>query len=354
MKEYLDGLIEANGFLQSVPAEFVYLAAMLGSAVAILAVALTLFAGFGTYAERKLAGHIQDRLGPMRVGPHGLLQFIADGIKLFLKEDIIPRMADRKLFIVAPVLLFSASFASFVVVPWSESLIVSDLNIGILYMISISSLAVVGIVMAGWASNNKWSLYGAMRSAAQIVSYEVPVALSILTVVIYVGSLSTQEIVQAQAGGIHRWFLFRNPFTFMAFFLYYVAAIAEVNRIPFDLPEAESELVSGYNTEYSGMRFAFFFMSEYANMFIVSAIATLLFLGGWNGILPSPIVPGAVWFLGKALFLVFLMIWIRWTLPRLRVDQLMYVSWKVLLPLSFVAVFGSGLWLLVARSITTP
>jgi len=347
MKEFIDGLIASNTLLQSIPADLVYLVVMVIVALAVLLGALTLFSGLGTYAERKVAGHMQDRLGPMRVGPHGILQFLADGIKLFLKEDIIPTLADRKLFIIAPVVVFSASFASFVVVPWSKTLIVSDLNIGVLYILSISSIAVIGIIMGGWASNNKWSLYGAMRSAAQIVSYEVPIALSILAVILYTGSLSMQDIVEAQAGGLSRWFLFRNPFLFVAFFLYYIAGLAEVNRVPFDLPEAESELVSGYNTEYSGMRFAFFFMAEYANMFIVSAIATALFLGGWHGILSDPVLPGFVWFMGKGLFLMFVMIWLRWTLPRLRVDQLMYVSWKVLLPLSFVMIFGSALWLLL-------
>ncbi len=346
MKEFVDGLIAESSLLQSVPVDLVYLLVMLISAVVILLVVLTLFSGLGTYAERKVAGHMQDRLGPMRVGPHGILQFLADGLKLFMKEDIIPALADRKLFIIAPLVVFSASFASYVVVPWSETLIVSDLNIGILYILSISSIAVVGIIMGGWASNNKWSLYGAMRSAAQIVSYEVPIALSILAVILYTGSLSMQDIVGAQTGGVHRWFIFRNPFLFVGFFLYYIAGLAEVNRIPFDLPEAESELVSGYNTEYSGMRFAFFFMAEYANMFIVCTIATVLFLGGWNGILPNPILPGLLWFMGKALFLMFVMLWLRWTLPRLRVDQLMYVSWKVLLPLSFGVIFGTGLWVL--------
>ncbi len=347
MKEFVDSIIASNSFLQTLPADLVYLGFMLLFAVVILLGALSLFAGFGTYMERKVAGHIQDRLGPMRVGPHGILQFVADGVKLFLKEDIIPALADRKLFVLAPLVVFSASFATFVVVPWSENMIVSDLNIGILYILSISSLAVVGIIMGGYASNNKWSLYGAMRSAAQIVSYEVPIALALLPVILYTQSLSMQDIVGAQEGGIHRWFIFRNPFLFMSFFLYYVAGLAEVNRIPFDLPEAESELVSGYNTEYSGMRFAFFFMAEYANMFIVSAIGTALFLGGWNGILPNSVIPGFFWFLGKALFLMFVMLWLRWTLPRLRVDQLMYVSWKALLPLSFIALFGAGLWLLL-------
>jgi NADH-quinone oxidoreductase subunit H len=279
----------------------------------------------------------------MRVGGwHGWAQTIADGIKLLLKEDIIPAGADRLLFKLAPIVVFVGGFAAFVVLPFSSSFIVSDLNIGILYVVSITSLGVVGIIMAGWASNNKYALFGGMRAAAQIVSYEIPAVLAILTVVIEVGSLSMQDIVRAQEGGILNWFVFRNPFTFLAFFVYYLSSLAEVNRTPFDIPEAESELVAGYHTEFSGMRFAFFFLAEYANMFLVSAIAATLFLGGWNGVLSRPILPGFLIFMLKSVFLVFVQMWLRWTLPRLRVDQLLYLSWKVLLPVSFALVIGVG------------
>ncbi len=301
---------------------------------------------FFVWWERKVAGHIQSRLGPMRVGGwHGWAQSIADGIKLLLKEDIIPANADRMLFKMAPYIVFASSFAAFATIPMTRSLIGADLNIGIFYILAITSLIVIGILMAGWSSSNKWSLYGAMRSAAQIVSYEVPIGLSILVPVMAAGSLSIKDIAEAQSGGIFSWYIFRSPFLFISFFTYYIAAIAEVNRTPFDLPEAESELVAGFHTEYSGMRFAMFFLAEYANMFLVGSIATLLFLGGWNGILPRPMLPEFVNFILKSLFLVFVMIWLRWTLPRLRVDQLMYVCWKVLVPISFFCLIGHGVWM---------
>ncbi len=314
------------------------------SSIVILVFVLIL-ALFLVWLERKVSAHMQDRLGPMYVGGwHGWAQTIADALKLLLKEDIIPAAADVPLFKMAPVLVFVASFASFVVIPFGMSSIVTDLNIGILYIVAVTSLSVVGIIMAGWASNNKYALYGGMRSAAQIVSYEIPAALAIMTIVIQVGSLSMQDIVNAQKGGILHWFIFRNPFNFVAFFVYFICSLAEVNRTPFDIPECESELVAGYHTEYTGFRFALFFLAEYANMFVVASIATTLFLGGWSQVLPlsRQLVPGPVLFTIKALALIFLQMWLRWSLPRLRVDQLMYMCWKVMMPIAFALILGVG------------
>jgi NADH-quinone oxidoreductase subunit H len=346
MSEWLQRVTEAVPWLAGLPQPLLALVLTVIIATVILGF-ISVLAMFLIWLERKVSAHMQDRLGPMRVGGwHGWAQSIADGVKLLFKEDIIPDKADRIIFALAPMVVFASAFAAFVVIPFSPRLIVSDLNIGLLYLVAISSLVVIGIMMAGWSSNNKWALYGAIRSAAQIISYEIPAGFALLTTIMLVGSLSMQDIVTAQAGGIHRWFIFHNPFSFVAFFIYYCAALAEVNRTPFDIPEAESELVAGYHTEYSGMRFAIFFLAEYANMFVVSAIATTLFLGGWNGILPFPLLPPALTFVLKCLFLLFVMMWLRWTLPRLRVDQLMYMSWKVLLPFSAVCVVGVGLWMM--------
>jgi NADH-quinone oxidoreductase subunit H len=307
---------------------------------------------FLVWLERKVSAHIQDRLGPMVVGGwHGWAQTIADALKLLLKEDIVPASADKTLFKMAPFLVFLGAFSAFVVLPFGASSFVADLNIGILYVVAVGSISVIGIIMAGWASNNKYSLYGGMRAAAQIISYEIPAAMAIMTVIVQVGSLSMVDIVKAQQGGIQHWFLFRNPFTFLAFFIYFIASLAEVNRTPFDIPEAESELVAGYHTEYSGMRFAFFFLAEYANMILVAGVATTLFLGGWTQVIPgssllAQIIPGPIMFYLKALVIIFVQMWLRWSLPRLRVDQLMYLSWKVLLPISLALVLGVG-WLAV-------
>jgi NADH-quinone oxidoreductase subunit H len=293
---------------------------------------------FMVWWERKISAHIQVRFGPMRVGGwHGWAQSIADGIKLLIKEDIVPEGADRLVFALAPMVVFAAGLAAYVIIPFGPGLIVSDLNIGVLFYISISSLTVVGIIMAGWSSNNKYSVLGAIRSAAQAVSYEVPLVVSILGVIMTVGSLSMTRIVEAQQGV---WFVIPQ---LLGFLIYLIAAIAECNRLPFDIPEAESELVAGFHVEYSGMRFAIFFLAEYANMFTVSAIATALFLGGWHG----PLLPGWLWFLLKTYFLIFVMMWLRWTLARLRVDQLMNLGWKVLLPLAFLNMGITGLILVL-------
>ena len=300
-------------------------------------------------AERKVAARFQNRTGPMRVGPWGTLQTLADGIKLIFKEDFIPPQGDRFLFLLAPYVIFACSFAVFAAIPFGDGIpIPGDFNIGIFYIMAISSVIVMGVIMAGWSSNSKWSLLGSLRSAAQIVSYEIPLGLSILTVVMLVESLSMTEIVASQSNGVFSWLIFRTPFTFIAFFIFFISSIAEVNRTPFDLPEAESEIVAGFHTEYSGMRFALFFIAEYANMFAVSAIAVTLFLGGWEGALPGyDILGGFPGFVIKTLALVFLMMWLRWTLPRLRVDQLMNLCWKYFIPIAFFNILGTGIWGLI-------
>ena len=303
---------------------------------------------FLVLAERKVAARFQNRTGPMRVGPWGTLQTLADGIKLIFKEDFIPPQGDKLLFLLAPYVIFACSFAVFAAIPFGQNILVSDFNIGIFYIMAISSVIVMGVIMAGWSSNSKWSLLGSLRSAAQIVSYEIPLGLSILTIVMLVESLSMTKIVDSQSNGVFSWLIFRTPFTFIAFFIFFISAIAEVNRTPFDLPEAESEIVAGFHTEYSGMRFALFFIAEYANMFAVSAIAVTLFLGGWEGVLPGyDILGGLPGFVIKTLALVFLMMWLRWTLPRLRVDQLMNLCWKYFIPIAFFNILGTGIWGLI-------
>jgi NADH-quinone oxidoreductase subunit H len=310
------------------------------------------YALFAVWLERKVSAHMQDRLGPMRTGGwHGWAQTLADILKLLQKEDIVPTAADKKLHFLAPFIVFVGSYAAFAAIPFSSAYVGADINLGLFYIIAVSSLVVVGILMAGWSSNNKWSLFGAMRSAAQIVSYEIPTALALLAVIMIAGTLNLQEINAQQTGWFWHWFVFQKfPFIFVAFIIYFVASLAETNRTPFDIPEAESELVAGYHTEYSGMKFAIFFLAEYANMFAVSAIGSTLFLGGWNSpfgsFLGGPLW-GVFWFLSKGMFFVFVQMWLRWTLPRLRVDQLMYISWKVLTPWAFACILGVGFWLMM-------
>ncbi len=292
------------------------------------------------WGERKVAAHIQFRPGPNRVGPFGLIQPAADVLKLFFKEDITPSEAHKVLYLMAPLISFIPAFVTFAVVPVGPNVIVADLNVGILVFLAMSSLAVYSIVLAGWASNNKYSLMGALRSSAQMISYELSMGLAVVAVVLTTGSLSTVRIVEAQQP---LWFAVLQP---VAFLIFVVAMLAETNRAPFDLPEAEAELVAGYHTEYSSMKFAIFFMGEYMNMMAISAIATTLFLGGWAG--PQlPFVPavltGILWFTLKVSAIMFFFLWVRWTFPRLRYDQLMAFGWKFLLPLSLANVMVTAL-----------
>jgi NADH-quinone oxidoreductase subunit H len=309
------------------------------------------------YMERKVLAHMQARLGPMRAGWHGILQPIADAVKFLLKEDIIPAKADKWVFIIAPLIMFVMAFGAIVIVPFGPpanifgqtvNLYVSNLNIGVLAILAFASVGTYGVIMAGWASNNKYSLLGGFRAAAQMISYEIPMAFAIITVVLMAGSLNLTEIVNAQS---EKWFLYALPVGPVAFFLFLLAGIAETNRVPFDLPEAETELVAGYFTEYSGIRFGLFYMAEYVSMMVVSLLASIMFLGGWLPvqILPQTLghitliewinrllaaIPPMFWLLGKLYFFIFFYMWLRATLPRYRYDQLMKISWKFLLPLS--------------------
>ncbi len=309
---------------------------MFGSDAFRLIIGLLLAFGFAqvnalflVWLERKVAGHIQLRPGPMEVGPHGLLQTLCDGVKLIGKELIIPFKADTKLFLLAPVLVFGPVLMAFLVLPFGPTMIIRDMNVGVLLVFAFSTFTVLAILAGGWASNNKYALLGAIRSVAQNVAYEIPLLLSVMSVCLVVHSLSFGDIVQAQS---KVWFIFIQP---LAALIYLIAATAETNRAPFDIPEAESELIAGFHTEYSGMGFGLFFLAEYTNMFVVCAVATSLFLGGWQGPFGfSLMLPGIVWFMIKTYFLIFVIMWVRWTFPRVRFDQLMNFSWKVLIPLS--------------------
>jgi len=316
----------------------------------VIGVLLTAVA-YSVWLERKVSAHIQNRWGPTRVGPFGLLQPLADGIKFILKEELTEPHVYRPLFIAAPIIALVFAITSISVIPfgnwvnlgsWSTFLQITDMNIGLLVVLGITSMGVYGVALAGWSSNNKYSLLGAMRASAQMVSYEVSLGLSLVGVVIMAGSLSLREIVDVQRH-LH-WNIFFQP---VAFFIYLISAYAETNRTPFDLPEAESELVAGYHTEYSAMKFAMFFMAEYANMVTVACLATLMFFGGWLGPVFGPqilqmILP-VVWFCLKVFFFMFLYVWVRWTLPRFRYDQLMAFGWKILLPLAVANVVVTAL-----------
>jgi NADH-quinone oxidoreductase subunit H len=286
-----------------------------------------------TWAERKVAGHMQRRIGPKEVGPYGLIQPFADMIKLLGKEILTPANVDKPIYYLAPVLIFVPVLVSCIVIPFDGFLQAKDINVGILVILAFSSLSVLSILLAGWGSNNKYSLIGAVRSIAQNVAYEIPLMLALVPVVFMTNSLSLRDVVEAQRGF---WFIGKGQF--FAFLIYFIAAVAETNRTPFDLPEAESELVAGYHTEYSGMRFALFQFAEFTNVFIVCAIATTFFLGGYNG----PILPGIIWFFIKTYFLVFVIMWFRWTFPRVRFDQLLNFSWKVLIPVALLNLIITG------------
>ncbi len=355
-----------------------------------LPICLLLATGFvvvGVYSERKVSAFIQDRLGPMEVGKWGLLQLFADLLKLLQKEDIVPRAADRRLFLLAPAIIFASVFAAYAVVPLTPDLQGSGAAVGVFYLMAVLSFEVVGILMAGWSSNNKYSLFGAIRSVAQIVSYEIPLGLTILCAVMIGQTLNLQELSFQQGiytaqtnylfgiralgidvtdwGGIFAWNVLRNPFLIIAYVIFFICTLAESNRAPFDLPEGESEIVSGFQTEYSGMRWALLFLSEYAMMLLVSFLGAILFLGSWNTPFPNlgPLrladwtsgEPGTVWgnvtavfwLFSKALLAVLGQMWVRWTLPRIRLDQMMYLCWKVLTPISLGLFLLSAIWRLL-------
>jgi NADH-quinone oxidoreductase subunit H len=309
----------------------------------IVIVVILLFAVFVVltliWLERKNAARIQDRIGPNRVGPFGLLQPIADTIKMLIKEDIVPTNADGLVHLLAPMVTAAPAVLVFAVLPFGRGMTPADLNIGALWIVSVASIATVGIFMAGYGSNNKFALLGGMRAVAQAVSYEIPQVLTIVPIVMMVGSMSLVKIVEAQST---MWFIWAFPVGPIAFVVYYISALAEVNRTPFDIPEGESEIVAGHHTEYSGMKWGLFYVAEYFNFFIICAIATTLFFGGWQG---PGFLPSYVWFIAKVYILIWIGMWIRMTLPRMRVDQLMKFAWKVLVPIALVNIVLAGLHL---------
>lgn len=319
-----------------------FISVMVAKILAVFIV-VVLIVAYATYAERKIIGRMQTRIGPNKTGPFGLLQPIADGLKLFFKEDIIPAQSSKLAFVLAPMMILIPAFITVAVIPFGGNIVVggytvpleiTDLNVGILYVVAMTGLGVYGIVLAGWASNNKYSLLGGIRSAAQMISYELAVALSIIAVFMLSETLSLRGIVEAQAGSVFNWYVFSQP---LAFCLFIITSLAEINRTPFDLPEAETELVSGFCTEYSSMKYALFFMAEYANMIVVSALISTLFLGG-----PAGPFYGPINLLLKIFTFMFIFIWIRATFPRVRYDQLMFMGWKVFLPLALLNILITG------------
>ncbi|HHB75029.1 MAG TPA: NADH-quinone oxidoreductase subunit NuoH [Desulfobulbus sp.] len=307
--------------------------------ILVLFAVIMLHVAYATYFERKIIGHMQVRMGPMRVGWHGLLQPIADGIKSFFKEDIVPEQADVPTFRAAPIICLTAMLTSLAVLPFAKGWVLADINIGLLFIFAMSSLSSYGVILAGWASNSKYTFLGGLRSMAQVISYEVAMGLSLVGVMMLSGTLNLTKIVEAQGGSFGGMYVFPQ---IIAFFVFFIAMLAETNRVPFDLPEAETELVSGYATEYSGMRYAIFFMAEYIGMMVMSSIGTICFLGGWNGPFEVSVFP-PFWFVVKVYAFMFVFIWIRATLPRYRYDQLMTIGWKLLIPLALGNIVLTGL-----------
>ena len=338
-------LATALGWL---PWELAFLVETLIKVVALL-VPLLITVAWYTYAERKVIGYMQVRLGPNRVGPKGWLQPVADAVKLMFKELVVPAGANRALFVLAPVISLTSALAAWAVVPFSDFLVIADVNAGLLYVLAMTSLGVYGVIIAGWASNSKYALLGAMRSAAQIVAYEIAMGFALVVVLMAAGSLNLREIVLAQEGGLVRWFWL--PLLPM-FAVYVISGIAETNRAPFDVAEGESEIVAGFHVEYSGMAFSVFFLAEYANMILISALTVIMFLGGWLSPFPgwadAPYVgwvfePGVHWFVAKLVFFMFLYLWLRATFPRYRYDQIMRLGWKVFIPLTIVWIVVVGI-----------
>ena len=352
-----DFSVLTNSIHESLSSAMGETAVMITEMVIVGIIFLTLFAVLGlilVYVERKICAFFQQRLGPMRVGFWGTAQTLADLIKLLFKEPLITKNADKFLFNLAPFVLIIASFMAMAAIPFAKGLHAFDVDIGVFYITAISSIGVVGVLLAGWASNNKYSLIGAMRSGAQIISYELSVGLSLLTIIVLTGSLQFSEIIESQREG---WWIFRGHIpALIAFIIFLIASTAETNRGPFDLAEAESELTAGFHTEYSGMKFAFFFLAEFINMFIVAAIGATVFLGGWMplhfGALESfnaimDFIPPIFWFFGKTAFIIFLMMWFKWTFPRLRIDQLLTLEWKYLLPINLINILVMAFFVLM-------
>jgi NADH-quinone oxidoreductase subunit H len=341
-------------WLTAAPGWVIQIASSLINIFALLAVFLTLFA-LMSVLERKILGRMQNRYGPNRVGPFGLLQPVADGIKMLIKEDIVPARADKLVHFLAPILIAAAAILALGVIPYGRNMTPFTIDGGILFFFAVGSTTELAVFMAGWASNNKFSMLGAMRAIAQMFSYELPLIIAVLPVVMVVGSLTPDRIVAAQAeytlGVVPRWFVF-TPWGAVAFILFFVSGLVESNRTPFDVPEGESEIVAGHMTEYSGFKYATFFMAEYLGMFAVSGLAATLFLGGWHA--PArvlEVIPSYVWFFAKLSALLFVYIWLRGTLPRIRVDQMMNVAWKFMLPMAFTCVIAAAVWHYAGRGL---